>query len=127
MHGLDGSRMHSRVRGRQALEKSLLGLFRRVHRFGTVRAQPGSADFRWAVHVCSQLHPLLNSQFTGETPMKKTIIPPSKVDGSAPVGAQHQSAPNKLAPLAGDKVTLGAGSNTTAIPAPVGPSVSSKE
>ena len=59
MRDLDVRRMRSRVKGRAALKRSLRGLHLRIHRFGELRAQPGSADYQWALHVSSALEALI--------------------------------------------------------------------
>lgn len=58
MKGVDGSRMHTRVKGRPAIEKSLRALHRRVYRFATCR-QITPQDYQWALDLCSALQVLI--------------------------------------------------------------------
>lgn len=59
MRDLDVRNMRTRIKGRAALMRSLQGLYLRVHKFGTLRAEPGSDDYRWALHTCTGLDALL--------------------------------------------------------------------
>ena len=64
MKGLDGSRMHSRVKGKAALLKSLHQLHRRVYRFAACR-DVTPQDYRWALNVATALQVLLHGEQNG--------------------------------------------------------------
>lgn len=59
MRELDGRRLPSRIRGRQALERSLRLLLIRAHRYGEHRAG-SAADRLWAGAVIDRLRALLH-------------------------------------------------------------------
>jgi hypothetical protein len=58
MRDLDGRRMTTRVKGRAALERSLMSLLLRVHRFARVRAAT-AGDRTWAAEAIAGLQSTL--------------------------------------------------------------------
>jgi hypothetical protein len=59
--GLDGRQMHTRIRGRQALERRIRGLQIAVHRFGRGRSLT-AADRQWTARALDALTTLLDQQ-----------------------------------------------------------------
>jgi hypothetical protein len=58
---LDSRRMDSRIKGRQALEKTLRLLIIRLNRYGEHRAR-SARDARWAAGAIATLRALLDEQ-----------------------------------------------------------------
>jgi hypothetical protein len=75
MRDLDGRRMHSRVKGKASIVKSLHSLHRRTFRFATLCAST-PADHKWALAVCEALHALINGHNAvkpqDDTPLRET-------------------------------------------------------
>jgi hypothetical protein len=69
---VDGRSMSSRVKGRQAIERSMRALIIRVHRFGTRRTH-SAADRLWSARAIDTLTDLLD---TGR-PTPSTDVPAS--------------------------------------------------
>ena len=60
MSGLDYGPLHSRIKGRAALERRIRGLLIAVHRFGRGR-QLTAEDLRWAAKTIDRLTEMLNA------------------------------------------------------------------
>lgn len=76
---LDGRRMHTRVRGRQALEKRLRAVLVAVHRFGRCRAAI-DADRRWTAHTLDRLTAVLQESASHDQTRRRIN------DGPRPIG-----------------------------------------
>jgi hypothetical protein len=66
MKELDGRRMHSRIKGRPAIEQTLRLLIIRLNRYGEHRAR-SARDAMWAACAIDTLRALLDEQDTDAT------------------------------------------------------------
>jgi hypothetical protein len=65
MRELEGRKLHSRIRGRAALERRMRALLIAVHRFARGRAT-APAELRWCARVIDSLSAVLALEHSGE-------------------------------------------------------------